>query len=1013
MRRAAVFLISLTLHATTYYVASSGSDSNPGTQTSPWLTVQNAVNHMACGDTLMVVANGSYVAGDANLPYFPNCGQTTTIQSSALAQFAPPGYRTNPVKDSANYGKLSFAFQGIWAQATFYNWNAYYMYSGVSINTSTSQLTVVTGNGLALAGLSNGTQVEFEPQSEGSSNGNGVWPTINPPGSLSLLTKYYVVGCSASCGAVNSTFFLSDTLGGSPLPISSCGAFCINTVSTDQTAGTPCTWGQSQYNPLTNTLWYCPGTSVVWSTFGPNNGGSVLLELGVVVGVDMSTSTFTIPHNWGSGTLSNGLPVAFSAGGLQVIGTLPSPLQLDQVYYTVGVSGNQFQVATAPSGTPITITSPGTGMLTVANTNVPNNWAFRGLETAVNDPHFPGIFFEFGSNNATSQYGMVHHMEIDRCYSHDTPGANGISRNVFENGSFISIHDSWISSGYSNEGQAILGTVGVGPTTITNNFLEAGGEITLYGGDWPAYPGPNARKVFQGNYYYKPPLWKQSQGSGPASGPCLYDATDPTHVGGEWYRDTAAGQNYQCNSSGVWAPTSAPLPTSLTLKNMAEHKNGRFFSYIGNLFNGSYAQAQSGEIWNNSMEYGSGPGMANDHITIINNAAFNSLQMMTRQSQCGLTSSAVCPINPGNHLTNNNLMVINALACGTSFNRALCGYGGTQSNTGGTAPYFNGDSWDHNTIWIADGFPFANVTPMYANSPNGTCPPFPTVPTNLFSYTNNIAPGDFLAQCESPGGASLSPYYSNSTFLNNALAGAVGSYANVGASNLWRGGVFPTNNAAVGYVNGTGTMSGDYHLASTSNFSASSPFFTQLSADLTDLGADIDLINMATSGAAAGTPPWDQQAGLQIDPGSSQAVFRYTAPTADACTATIYGAAARVPANLVVSVADSSANSISNANAREIPITGLQASTHYWYKLACGNGVLMVGNFVTRAAGRQAARFSFDWSTPTPVSYSSSRNMSGAVSLAAATRQFVPVGINSLVYVKLGATGPITMLIAP
>jgi hypothetical protein len=39
--------------------------------------------------------------------------------------------------------------------------------------------------------------------------------------------------------------------------------------------------------------------------------------------------------------------------------------------------------------------------------------------------------------------------------------------------------------------------------------------------------------------------------------------------------------------------------------------------------------------------------------------------------------------------------------------------------------------------------------------------------------------------------------------------------------------------------------------------------------------------------------------------------------------------------------------------------------------------------------------------------------MSGAVSLAAATRQFVPVGINSLVYVKLGATGPITMLIAP
>src|ERR1700728_3581971 len=57
-----------------------------------------------------------------------------------------------------------------------------------------------------------------------------------------------------------------------------------------------------------------------------------------------------------------------------------------------------------------------------------------------------------------------------------------------------------------------------------------------------------------------------------------------------------------------------------TIKNMTEHKSGRYFPYSGNLYNGSYAQAQSGEVWNNSMEYGSGPGAANDHITVMNNA---------------------------------------------------------------------------------------------------------------------------------------------------------------------------------------------------------------------------------------------------------------------------------------------------------------------------------------------------------------------------------------------------------
>jgi hypothetical protein len=150
-----------------------------------------------------------------------------------------------------------------------------------------------------------------------------------------------------------------------------------------------------------------------------------------------------------------------------------------------------------------------------------------------------------------------------------------------------------------------------------------------------------------------------------------------------------------------------------------------------------------------------------------------------------------------------------------------------------------------------------------------------------------------------------------------------------------------------------------------------------------------------------------------VDAGSSQVVFRYTAPTADVCTATLYGAPARIPANQVATSADSAATSVSNANARQLYIAGVQPTTRYWYKLACGGGVSMVGNFLTLAPGRHILQFSFDWSAPTAMQYSSSQNMSGAVSLPAATRQYIPVAANSLVFVQTGVAGPITMLVAP
>ncbi len=45
--------------AATYYVSTSGSDSNPGTQSQPWLTIQKAADTMVAGDTVTVLV-GDY-----------------------------------------------------------------------------------------------------------------------------------------------------------------------------------------------------------------------------------------------------------------------------------------------------------------------------------------------------------------------------------------------------------------------------------------------------------------------------------------------------------------------------------------------------------------------------------------------------------------------------------------------------------------------------------------------------------------------------------------------------------------------------------------------------------------------------------------------------------------------------------------------------------------------------------------------------------------------------------------
>jgi len=79
----AIFSISFASHAlaTTYYVSTSGNDSNPGTFSSPWRTIQKAANTMVAGDTVIVNAG----------TYNERASETTSGSSGNLITYATNG----------------------------------------------------------------------------------------------------------------------------------------------------------------------------------------------------------------------------------------------------------------------------------------------------------------------------------------------------------------------------------------------------------------------------------------------------------------------------------------------------------------------------------------------------------------------------------------------------------------------------------------------------------------------------------------------------------------------------------------------------------------------------------------------------------------------------------------------------------------------------------------------------------------------------------------------------------
>lgn len=95
MRNALIILflfVSVALKATTYYVASGGNDSNPGTITQPWATWNYGFNHLKAGD-ILYIRGGTYtgLAGGSSNMFGVRADGLTGTSGSHITISAYPG----------------------------------------------------------------------------------------------------------------------------------------------------------------------------------------------------------------------------------------------------------------------------------------------------------------------------------------------------------------------------------------------------------------------------------------------------------------------------------------------------------------------------------------------------------------------------------------------------------------------------------------------------------------------------------------------------------------------------------------------------------------------------------------------------------------------------------------------------------------------------------------------------------------------------------------------------------
>jgi uncharacterized protein (TIGR03437 family) len=207
-----------------------------------------------------------------------------------------------------------------------------------------------------------------------------------------------------------------------------------------------------------------------------------------------------------------------------------------------------------------------------------HHYRFIGLEVGVKPGVNIYVIVDF-DGDPRSLTEMAHDLIVDRCYIHgnDTDASR---RGVSLNCGATAVIDSHLSNIHEPEAdsQAICGWNGSGPFKIVNNYLEAAGEIVMFGGADSVIQGLTPSDIeFRRNHLAKPLSWKIG---------------DAAYAGNKW-----------------------------AIKNLFELKNAQRLFIDRNVFEYTWGQSQDGTaiLFTPVNQSGTNPWAVVQDVTFTNN----------------------------------------------------------------------------------------------------------------------------------------------------------------------------------------------------------------------------------------------------------------------------------------------------------------------------------------------------------------------------------------------------------
>ena len=408
-----------------------------------------------------------------------------------------------------------------------------------------------------------------------------------------------------------------------------------------------------------------------------------------------------------------------------------------------------------------------------------------------------------GSAAQNTAQKVPHHLVVDRVYIHGDP-LHGQKRAIALNSGDTNILNCYISGirGIGQDTQAIAGWSGPGPYRIENNYLEAAGEVVIFGGSsvpirnlvpsdivirnntitrpvsWrdPVVPSPGmvtasvmaGGKLPAGRYAYRIVARRPAFDTVASSEPSM-EVTATAGADGRvvlTWMPVADATEYRVfgrtpDATGYWTvttasftddgrpPTAPGKPEGATrwqVKNLLELKNSRHVQIVGNLLENNWAQAQSGTaiVFTPRTERGQCPWCVVEDVTFDYNvvrgvgAGFNIL---------GIDDESPSPQTNRIRIRHNEFTDMTSRWRGSGYFALL--HGKPRDVV-----------IDHNTIVSEGGGGLIQV-----DGP----------PIEGFVLTNNVARHNsygIIGSDHAPGMDSIQAFFPNATIAGNVLAGA-------------------------------------------------------------------------------------------------------------------------------------------------------------------------------------------------------------------------------------------------